>query len=114
MNDITVKDNQVVVGAKTLKVLEKLQEWKIIEQEHKNTESEIKENMMKAMKKAGVKSVNIELPDGSSYNVSYIPPTNKTYVNKKKLAEDGLLEYYQYESPVKESVRVTFKESKNE
>lgn len=109
-NDITVKDNQVVVGAKTIQVLQKLQEWKVIEQEHKNTETEIKENMIKAMKQAGVKSVNIELPDGASYNVSYIPASSKKYVDKKKMAEDGILELYEYENPIKESVRVTFKE----
>ena len=67
-------------------------------------EKEIKEAMLQAMEQNGIKSYESE-----NVKITYVAETVKKGVDTKALKEQGLYELYCKETPVKASVRISWK-----
>lgn len=105
MLDVKVVDNQIILGQKVLNEMKKLQEFQITIQEMKNTEEEIKGAILTAMEQNGIKGY-----ENDFIKLTYIAPTTRVSVDTARLKKDGLYDEYTKTSPVKASVRVSYKD----
>lgn len=85
--------------------MEKIRQFNQLKKEVNAIEERIKKVMLEGMKKDGIKKMNTEY-----FTATYVAPTERTSVDTGKLKADGLYEQYTKKSPVKESVRTSFKE----
>ena len=67
-------------------------------------EKKIKEAMLKAMKENNVKSYESE-----NVRITYKDATTRKSVDTQALKDEGLYELYLKETPVKESIQITWK-----
>lgn len=103
-NEIKVLDNQILLPEQVKHELQKLKEFQITIQEMKNEEAEIKEALLKAMEENGVKSFENDI-----VKFTYIAPTTRKTVDTNALKEQGLYDSFTKETPVKSTVKITYK-----
>lgn len=101
---IQVVDGQVEVLPKPLEELKSLQRTKIL---ITIREEELKQELLNAMEKHGIKKVENDL-----FSATYIEPSERITIDSKKLKQDQpkIAEEYSKVSKVKSSVRVKFNE----
>lgn len=86
--------------------MEKIRQFNQLKKEVDVIEERIKKVMLEGMKKDGIKKMDTEY-----FTATYVAPTERTSVDTSKLKADGLYEQYTKKSPVKESIRISFKEA---
>ncbi len=97
MNDIEVKNNQLIISEEMNKVFSEYQE-------RKNQVEAFRVQLLDAMKKNGIKKFENEY-----VQIVYKEPSTSRRVNVQALKEDGMYEMYTTESKVSESVMIKFK-----
>ncbi len=97
MNDIEVKNNQLIISEEMNKVFSEYQE-------RKNQIDAFRVQLLDAMKKNGIKKFENEY-----VQIVYKEPSTSRRVNVQALKEDGMYEMYTTESKVSESVMIKFK-----
>lgn len=97
MNEIEVKNNQLIISEEMNKVFSEYQE-------RKNQVEAFRVQLLDAMKKNGIKKFENE-----HVQIIYKEPSTSRRVNVHALKEDGMYEMYTTESKVSESVTIKFK-----
>ena len=85
--------------------INKLREFVKLEKEVKAIREDITKKALEKMKETGTKKLDTEY-----FTVTYVAPTERKSIDSAKLKSDGLYDKYTKTTPVKESVRITFKE----
>ena len=101
MELIKVENNEIIVAQDTLNTIKALNEYVI---QLNTLMDKVKSELMNAMKEHGIKSI-----DNDVFKAVYKAPTTRKDVDRQALKEQGLYELFLKESPVKESLTVTFK-----
>lgn len=103
---ITFKTVVPELPKETLPVLQKLQDLEIKAKEIKNQQEALKEDLLKAMEKHGVKKW-----DNDIMTVTYTAPTTRTSIDGTKLKKEmpEVAEKYTKTSNVKSSIRIKLK-----
>lgn len=101
MELIKVESNEIIVAQETLNKIKTLNEYTI---QLNTLMDKVKEELMSAMKEHDIKSIDNEV-----FKAVYKAPTTRKSVDTQALKEQGLYDSFLKESPVKESLTVTFK-----
>lgn len=103
MLDITVQNNEIEVGEKTLRKMKELKEFQLTILEMKNQEQEIKESLLQAMERSGIKKF-----ENDFMTITYVPESSRTTADTKKMKEDGIFEEYSKTSSQKAYVKISY------
>lgn len=106
-NDIVCKDGEMVIGEKAIEALRMVKELEEQAKQIKAQADEIKKQFNDAMEENGVENFKSEF-----LSVARIGETSKLTVDTEKMKADGIYKYYLKETPVKGSVRWTWKKEK--
>lgn len=101
MELIKIENNEIIVAQETLNKIKTLNEYVI---QLNTLMDKVKVELMNAMKEHDIKSIDNEV-----FKAIYKAPTTRKSVDIQALKEQGLYESFLKESPVKESITVTFK-----
>lgn len=101
MELVKVQDGHITVAEEVMK---KLHDFQVKKAEMEMQEKEIKQAMLNAMEKNGIKSFENEF-----VTITYKAPTTQKRVDTKKLKDAGVYDQYLKETSVKSSVMVTWK-----
>lgn len=103
---ITFKAAVPELPIEVMPVLQKLQDLEIQSKQIKETEDLLKEDLLRAMEKHGVKKW-----DNDIMTISYIAPTTRTSIDSAKLKKEmpEVAEKYSKTSNVKSSIRIKLK-----
>ena len=102
LNPQTTQNNELLSPSD----LAKLAEFNRLKVEVDAIHKKVTDSMLKAMKEGGLKKV--ETP---YFTATYIAAGERRTVDSNKLKSDGLYDAYTKVSPVKESVRINWKEA---
>ena len=101
MELVKVQDGHITVAEEVMK---KLHDFQVMKAEMDLQEKEIKQAMLKAMEKNGIKSF-----ENDFVKITYKAPTTRKTVDTNELKAQGLYEMFTKESPVKSSVTLSWK-----
>ena len=102
MEQLVQVNNGVVVIAE--EVIREFHEFQLLKDKMDLKEKEVKEALLKAMEENGVKKF-----ENNFVKIAYTAPTTRTDVDRDKLKEQGLFEMFTKKTPVKASVKLTWK-----
>lgn len=103
MELVRVTDGQIQVQQQALEALKVFNEQK---KEMDKLEKEVKQSVIKAMEENGIKSFENDV-----VKITYCEPTTRASVDTNLLKEMGVYNTFCKESPVKASVRMTWKKA---
>lgn len=98
---IRVENNEIIVAQETLNKIKTLNEYAI---QLNTLMDKVKTELLNAMRDNNIKSI-----DNDVFKAVYKAPTTRKSVDTQALKEQGLYDSFLKESPVKESLTVTFK-----
>lgn len=101
MNLITQEKGQIQINEE---YLGKLKEFQTKKKEMDELEKSIKNGMKEIMEQQGIKSFENDL-----IKITYVEPTTRTTIDSKLIDEMGLRHILSKETPVKASVRMSWK-----
>lgn len=104
MSEISVVNGEIAISDRAMAELKKLQEFQVTIQEMKETENELKEMLLEAMEKNGIKSFKNDFIE-----ITYMAPTLRTSVDTAALKSQGLYEMFSKVTPVGAQVRIKYK-----
>lgn len=105
MLDITAVNGELELSEVAQQKLLKFRDMQIQMAEMKQLEGEIKESLIKAMEKNGIKKF-----ESDYVTFTYVPESTRKTADTAKMKEDNIFDEYCKESVVKPSVRITFKD----
>lgn len=89
--------------------MQKIAQVNAMKKETEKLEKQIKTEMLDAMELYDIKTI-----ENDYFKATYIEENTKTVVDTKALIKDGLYHKYSKETPVKASVRMTYKGKKDD
>lgn len=101
MELVRVENGNITVAEEVMK---KLHDFQVMKAEMDLQEKEIKQAMLNAMEKNGIKSF-----ENDFVKITYKAPTTRKTVDTNELKAQGLYDMFVKESPVKSSVIVSWK-----
>lgn len=101
MELVRVENGNITVAEEVMK---KLHDFQVMKAEMDLQEKEIKQAMLNAMEKNGIKSF-----ENDFVKITYKAPTTRKTVDTNELKAQGLYEMFTKESPVKSSVMLSWK-----
>ena len=101
MELVKVENGQIVIAQE---VEDRLKAFQIEKTRMDMLEKRMKDALLNAMVENGIKSY-----ESDNVRITYKASTTRKTVDTQALKEDGLYEMYTKESPVKESVQITWK-----
>lgn len=101
MELVNVTNGQIEIQQETLRKLKSFNEYK---KEMDKLEKEVKKNLLTAMEEYGIKQFENDV-----VKITYTAPSTRTVIDTKLVEELGLTHQLSKETPVKGSVKVTWK-----
>lgn len=103
MELVRVTEGQIQVQHQVLETLKAFNEQK---KEMEKLEKEVKQSVIKAMEENGIKSFENDV-----VKITYCEPTTRTSIDTDLIKQMGMYHTFSKESPVKASVRMTWKKA---
>lgn len=101
MELVNVTNGQIEIQQEALSKLKSFQEYK---KEMDKLEKDIKKDILEAMESNGIKSFENDV-----VKITYVESCTRTTIDTKLVYELGLMHHLSKETPVKSSVKVTWK-----
>ena len=104
MNELVVRDGQLVATEEFKKLLTEYRIKELVIEENKDDMKELDDMVHEALIKSGNKSIEIEDSDGVVHTFTRKDSYIKTSADVAKMKADGIFEYYSKSSSVKGSI----------
>ena len=101
MELVKVENNQIAIANELLTKMKLLHEEAMKLQVE---EDKLKQALLEAMKNNDIKKIENDV-----FTASYTAPSTRKSVDTKKLKDEGVYEYYLKETPVKASIKLSYK-----
>ena len=101
---ITVKDGNILLDEHAVQVIKQAKDLELAMKSAEIKVKQVRQAIMNAMEQNGIKKF-----ENDDVEITYVAATTKKGVDTKALKEQGIYDLFVKETPVKASVRVTYK-----